>query len=303
MTKSIIHSCLKGVALFSLLLGMAISSTAQATPSFSVRYDYYPFQNLDDPDNAVPTDATVRLTAMNLSASYPVTFSNGKTVLLNELSYRLSQLDYESWPAQQEPDIELLHFYRYDLTIKHELSPRWSMLGIVSPTVSSDFEEALSSDDFRIQIVAVLIPKLTDRFSLGLGVVYSTMFAKPLTLPIVAMKWNNAAKLRAQVILPTNAELWYTHSPKLELGLVFGGDWNDYQGDPDIYNVADPHIAYSIMTFGPSVRLALSESIHLRVDGGATSLHRFKLYDNDEKLETYDLKPSGFIKVGLQYGG
>ena len=41
----------------------------------------------------------------------------------------------------------------------------------------------------------------------------------------------------------------------------------------------------------------------LTVDGGVTVLRRFEFFDGDLKQNSLDLKNSGFVRAGIQFGG
>jgi hypothetical protein len=41
----------------------------------------------------------------------------------------------------------------------------------------------------------------------------------------------------------------------------------------------------------------------MNVEGGVIGLHRFEFFDGDRESGSYDLKPSHYVRMGLQYGG
>jgi len=288
-----------------LLFGITNAIYAQPGPSFSVSYDFFPYQNFDDPDMALLDEVEVQVTALNLAASYPFVFSLGRTVLVNEISYQLREIDYKNWNFElgKEPNIKRLHAVKYTLTLRHVLSQKWYMLALTTPGLASDFEADVSSDDFTFEAAVVFVRQFSERWALGFGAAYSNQFGEPLPLPVLAFEWNNGSNLRANGIVPVNLEFWYLPNPKLELGLVVRGDGNRYHGDPDIYGVDNPQARYSALTLGPSARIHLSKALHLNVEGGFIPFHRFEFYDGDEKDSNYSLKPGGYLRAGIQIGG
>jgi len=292
------------ILLVSLLLGMNNAGCAQPGPSFSVSYDFFPYENFDNPDTAALDDAEVQVTALNLAASYPFVFSQGRTVLVNELSYQRREFEYKNWAAELEkPDVKLAHAVRYTLTLRRVLSPKWYTLALATPGLASDFEGDISGDDFTYEAAVVFVRQFSQRWSLGFGAALTNQFGETLPFPLLVFEWNNGSNLKASGIIPTSLELWYLPNPKVELGLVVGGDGNRYHGDPDIYDVDNPLFRYSVVTIGPSARIHLSKAVHLKVEGGFVPYHLFEFYDGDNKASDYSLKPSGYLSAGIQIGG
>ena len=157
----------------AVILYMSISHLhAQQGPTFSASYDIYPNSQIADPDlsggNAYLDTSEVKVSSMNWSVAYPLVFSEGRTVLVNELAYRNVMLDYSGFlPTDVNP--QNLHSIEYNATVTHGLSDRWSLMGIVTPGIASDFEASIGSDDLTFQAVVVFIRAYSERFQIGYG--------------------------------------------------------------------------------------------------------------------------------------
>lgn len=293
----------RGVFVFEILVLAAITLPAQAQPepSFSVSYDVLPSQEFKNPDVGLE-NARVGTNVLNLRGSYPLVFSEGKTVLVNELFYQRRDFEYEQFP-EGDPPLNHLHAGHYMLMLQQALSENWFLWAFVMPGLASDLEAELSIHDFNLQTAAIFTRQFSDTFSLGFGVAYSTLFGVPLPLPVLAFDWNNGSKLMAKGILPSNLELWYRPGKALDLGLLVEVDGNNYRGDPLIYEVPNPEFRYSVLTLGLASRFHLSERLHLLAKGGMLTSYHFEFWDGDDKAGTFDLKPSGFLSVGIEFGG
>ena len=102
-------------------------------------------------------------------------------------------------------------------------------------------------------------------------------------------------------ILPVSSEFCYVHSERVHLGLLLSVGGNKYQGDPDLFAVDDPEMRYSVVTIGPSARLAVSRGFFFQVDVGVTGYHRFEFYDGSDKISTFNLRPSPFLRAGIRF--
>ena len=281
---------------------------AQPGPSFSAGYDLFPHRQIadpDDPDEEILNDGEIRVGTLHLKAAYPLIFSEGRTVLVNEAIYRRFDLDYRDFPEGFEANPENMQAIEYNAMVTHVLSDKWTLMGIVTPGIASDFEGDLGSDDFTFQVVTVFIRGYSERLQIGYGGAWANTFGQPFPLPILAVQWNNGSNMRLSSILPANLEFWYAPSQRLELGLLLTVDGNQYHGDPDVYQVGNPLLRYSVGTFGPSVNYHLAKGLTVGVDAGMTFLRKFKFFDgdNEEDKIDYSLKNTGFVKVRLQIGG
>jgi hypothetical protein len=308
ITRSGAGACLRMAGLLIIITGIWAAAAAQPGPSFSAGYEFYPHSSLSSPDTSGGAGfldtGTIRVGTLTLNASYPLIFAQGRTVLANALAYRRFDLDYEGF-AESATDPENVQAISYSATVTHVLSERWTLMGILEPGIASDFETDLGRDDLTLQAVAIFIRTYSERTQLGYGLAWANTFGQPFPMPILAANWNNGARLRISAILPANLEVWYGLAPTVEAGVLVSVDGNQYHGDPDIYQVGNPLMRYSIGTIGPSVSMRLSEGIGLRVDTGVSFLRRFEFFDgdNDEDQYDYSLNNAAFARVTLQYGG
>ena len=198
------------IGLCLVFVGITPAVHAQSSPSFSASYDFLPFQNFKDPRIAgqpAPElgDTQVQSNTVTLSASYPWVFSEGRTVLTNEVYYQRREFSYRNFPGG-DPDLRDVHAVNFTLMLQHGLSPEWTMLAMLTPGLASDFEADVSSDDFALQVVAIFIRQWSERFSFGFGAAYSTLFGEPLPLPVLTFDWNNGNNLSWNAIVPVSSE-------------------------------------------------------------------------------------------------
>ena len=106
----------------------------------------------------------------------------------------------------------------------------------------------------------------------------------------------------AKGIIPVSLEFWYRSNPSVDLGLVISGDGNNFRGDPEIYQVTNPELRYTMLTIGPAAKLRMSKNVVLNIEAGIIGLHRFEFYDGDDEINSYDLKPSHYARIGFIFG-
>ncbi len=297
-----------GTVIFTLAMGIG-HLNAQPGPTVSAGYDLFPHSAIADPDPVSLDAAEVRVGTLHLKAAYPLIFAQGKTVFVNEIGYRRLDLDYQQFPSAQAgprpPTPENMQAIEYNAMVTHGLSPKWTFMGIATPGIASDFEGDVGGDDLTFQVVVVFIRGYSQRLQVGYGGAWSNTFGQPFPMPVVAINWNNGSNLRLSSILPANFECWYAATPRLELGFLLNVDGNQYHGDPEIYQVADPLLRYSVGTLGPSATYRVHDRLTVGVDAGMTFFRKFKYFDGDDEEDKvdYSLKNTGFVKARLQIGG
>lgn len=290
-----------------MVLLRAATAAAQPGPSFSVGYELFPHGHLADPDttggNAFLTDGTIRIGTLTLNATYPLVYSEGRTVLVNELAYRRFDLDYLDFP-QSATNPENMQALEYSATVTYGLSQKWTLMGILKPGIASDFEGGVGRDDLTFQVAAVFIRAYSQATQVGYGLAWANTFGQPFPLPVLAVNWSNGGRVRVSTLLPANLEIWYGMKPKVEVGLRVNVEGNQYHGDRDIYRVANPLLRYSLGTVGPSLRARLGEGFGISLDSGFSFQRRFEFFngDDEESLSDYSLKNAAFLRVALQYG-
>jgi hypothetical protein len=265
-----------------------------------------PYQDFDEPiiDSIAGPDTTyldhpqAQLRKLRATLSYPITIFKDRTVLVNDLSYQLIEFKYRelAFPLKR------LHAASYTLLLQHRLSQKWSVWGLATPSLASDLEAEVSENDFNFQTAGILIHQFSERFSLGLGAAYTTQFGSGGVVPVVAFDWNNGKNLMARAIVPTTVEFWYRPGAAVDLGLLVSGDGNNFRGDPDIYQVLNPELRYTMMTVGPAARIRLAKFIRLHFEGGVIGLHRFEFFDGDTEEASHELEPSPYARFGLTFG-
>ena len=279
---------------------LAEKASSQMGPSWSVSYDVLPYQTIDEPiemqDGSFVDDAQVRLTKFQVSFAYPMMFSEGRTIVLNEISYQRIGFNYR----KTESILERLHGVRYTLTLIHRCSAGWSILAMAKPSLASDFEVDLSSEDISFQTAVIVNRHLSEKFTLGIGAAYSTQFGTGVPMPLVSLEWNNGNRCSASAILPSNLEVWYQAGQNLDLGFLVTGDGDNYHFDPQEYQVERPELRYTMMTVGVAAKIGLSKHIDTNIETGIIGLHRFEFYSGDEEIVSNDLEPSQYLRIGLQ---
>ena len=111
------------------------------------------------------------------------------------------------------------HSIAYSIGIIKILPKRWKLVASFTPTLASDFEESLHSDDFIFQAAALAMKRSSQNFEYGFGVAYTTRFGNATLIPLVNLtyKVNNWETL---VILPAYISQNYLFNKNTNQGIL-----------------------------------------------------------------------------------
>ena len=73
----------------------------------------------------------------------------------------------------------------------HQWNEKWNLAVNLTPTLSSDFEAKLSTDDFIFQGAVIATKKISSTFKIGGGLAYSARFGSPQLIPLVNLHYKN----------------------------------------------------------------------------------------------------------------
>ena len=278
------------------------NSSVQAGPSVSISHDFLPYQDIKDSiemtDGSFVNDAQVRLSKLRATFTYPLVFSQGRTIMFNEITYQRIDFNYRKTTSL----IDRLHSVGYTLTLFHVMSEKWSALLMGKSSIASDLEVDISAEDFSFQTAAIFNRQFNQKLSMGLGLAYSTQFGSGELLPLLSIDWNNGAKWSLKALLPASLEIWYKYNKRINIGLLATGDGDNFRFDPGSYGdiYPEPNLRYTMFTIGPTAKINLSEKLILNVEAGIIGLHRFEFYSGDEEYISNDLEPSQYVRIGIQ---
>lgn len=289
---------MKAIALMMVLA--AGSVTAQPTAGVWGGFTWFPRADFAGGD-APPAGVEVQISSWQTGAAFPLSFSDGATLLLNSLSYEVMNIDY-SGPTDAMTLVERVHAISYTFFLIRTLSEKWQLVAAATPGLASDFEGDLSFDDVSFTAVLGFKHTFSERFALGGGLAYERSFGEPLPLPFVLVEWAIAPRLALNALLPVNATLLYSPWRTLDVGIFGELGGNLYHGDPDKYGVGTPLLNYSVASAGAQARVHVTRWAHVTLKGGYTFHRRFEFSDGSDVAQSYDLKQSWYVEGGLQFG-
>ncbi len=288
------------VFLLCLILVSAFSNViAQESFGISVNYNYFPYTELKD-ESADEPDLKIHTNTIGGKLAFPLSFKKGKVLIKNYIEYKRVNFKYKD--NLTDIDIDQVQSVKYTAFVTDSLSPKWMLAVIVTPGLASDFGDKLSTDDITFEAILGLIRKTRKMNDFGFGLAYMRDFGRPLPLPFLYFTWQISPKLKANGLLPNNINLIYTPHKVIDLGLSLMMTGDRYHGDPDKYGIDNPQLEYSEGTVSPMVQIHFTKWMHLNLEGGFAFARNFEFLDGNDKILSYDLKPTGYFRTGFVLG-
>lgn len=283
------------VALVAFII-LSQNSIAQDFKLAGLYYANYPKAAIKD----VSGSQEISFREFGAFINFPKKFKNDKTALINGVGYGYVEATMYNFPSlpTSEYQKKLQAFY-YQLMLLHKWNKKWSLSANLKPTIASDFEEKLSSDDFVFQGAVIVTRTMNDKFKIGGGVVSSTRWGSPAVFPVVNIHYkNNRHDLNA--LLPLNIKYTYSLLPeeKLKLGAKYalnGANFNIHSSDMAEID----KINYSRANIGFLVDYKLSKILRLETYGGISAMRLYRMVDNDGHVNEYDSNAAPFFNVGI----
>lgn len=284
------------VLLLFIFIFQAKDSTAQDFKLAEVHYAHYPNSSIKN----VSDNQETSFQEFGAYINIPYKLKNDKTALINGVGYGFVEATMYNFPTFQtsEQKKKLQAFY-YQLTFLHKWNEKWTLVANLKPTIASDFEEKISTDDLVFQGVAIATRTINNKFKIGAGFASSTRWGNPRMVPVVNIHYKyNRHSLNA--LLPMSIKYTYSLLPKekLELGVKYirnGANFNIYASD--MSNI--DKINYSRANIGVLANYQLTKILHLEAIGGISTGRKYNLVAYDENMYEFDSKTAPFFSIGM----
>lgn len=263
-----------------------------------------------------PLDA--QITSYDVALNVPLPLGE-TTFLIPGASYHVDSVSY----AGGSPEfIDLRGFHGVDLPILFvQLLPQdWSLSLRFSAGLAGDFQ-AVDGSMVRINAMAMASHTFSESFSLGGGALASYAFGSLLPLPVVFVDYRPHPRWSVTAFVPAFVQSTVTVGDRLELGYRVDVQGNAYairderiaERWPCVSSAegaaAEPHacldhVAYSLVSAGPTVNVRLFATVWLETFVGHSVYRRFDLMNaEDEPVPggREELPRSWLVRGGLTW--
>jgi hypothetical protein len=253
------------------------------------------------------SDLSVWTDTRFVSASYPLLLQNGRTYLDLQAGFQRIQFRHDAWP-ETVPRPTDAYIVELNVLGQRQLSPRWSLLGQVTPSLKSGLEETLVREDFAIEGAVLASRRTGERWILGAGVAYSSTFGMPLPIPLLQVEhqgalWNGGPGWRGSALLPSTLEAWVTPTQRLEVGVQLRTLGNRHHLTEGGSSLNSPYSDYFDTVIGPSANVYVTSWLTVGLESGFSLYRQMQVTDGRDELITFEPNQAGFLRWQVTLGG
>ncbi|WP_196888649.1 DUF6268 family outer membrane beta-barrel protein [Aureivirga sp. CE67] len=243
-------------------------------------------------------DDKIRIEEYRINFNYPIVSKDKKTILINGISYVNMKPVYNFNTTFTNETSENYYSISYNLGLVKRLKKDWTITALVSPTLASDFNGELKSDDFILQASAIATKQVSKNLNYGFGLSYNTRFGQPLVVPILQLTYVKN-KWKTVVIFPGIIGEFYQFNKNNTVGLLAA--INGSQFNISTKETVLDNLNYTRVNFGPSYERSIYKDLKINLFTGYTLAKKIS-WSTFTKGDI-DLKPenSYFFQISLRY--
>lgn len=230
----------------------------------------------------------------------------GKTLILSNINYRLMDFNIDKTTSQNIYQLDKIHEVKAVVVVRHPIAPRWSLLGIIIPTVASDFKSSLSSEDLIVDGIYGVAKKFGKQKNLeiGLGVHAMYSFQQILITPGVSIDYkSNNGKWVGQFYWP-RLNVAYNLSKNTQVGIAGSIDWTKYnlKDYTDFQGKKIDYAQFSSIHAGLQFNQRIYKNFWVQLQGGVGLFNSYKLFNaNHDTIRNFSIDNMAYGKAMITY--
>jgi hypothetical protein len=249
------------------------SGRADGAPFARIGYDVAPSS---DTELMTAPDAAFRVSNLRVAGLYPIEVADGRVYLLPGIRYSLIDIDQTGGSGVGLP--EAVHGVGLYLGAVVPLRGGWSVLGLFVPELATDFSR-LGAGSLRLTGSLVARRRHDRKRVWGVGVAADYSFGTLLPLPALVLDWQFSERWRADVFVPSYAEVAVALWPGIELGARAQVNGNRFSIELDDVPEAD-NLRYSAADAGLRVGVQLNRILWLTGYAGYLFFRRVDVFED-----------------------
>lgn len=245
---------------------------------------------------------SVKFQKYSLRLTIPKRLNDKGSFLMNKFEYAKTGIDYSTGPSILK-DLERFHTVSYTLGYRKPLRNNWSLMAMLTPQISSNFQSSLEWEDITLRGLLMFSKPIKPNLRLSLGVMYGATTGIPIPLPVFSMMWKPAPKWDVNIGFPRFG-VGYEISPKTKIAadLFMVGD--NFTLTKDLFYTDQKIDNIRVMNLGGGLSLSqkLTKHLKLKLNSGYTFYRKFEFLGGKDSVLDYNLDNDLYFKVGLSVG-
>lgn len=251
------------------------------------------------------SDVSVGSMGFNKDLSIIMFQKGQKGIFKTSLNYTYYHLNFNTHETLFS-DLENFHSVGVNFSFIRQMNQKWSFIGMLNPQLSSNFTDKLTSDDFYLNVIALVNYSSKQNNRLTFGLVYSNSMGIPFPIPIISYwkKFND--KWQMNLGFPRMGTI-YTLNPKSDLSAYIEFDGMNANIS---HNISNPmfeedrmveQINYNAVISGVEYHYHINK-FEIKFNVGYSLGQVFELQDsNNDVAYEFEMKNNFNIGVGVGF--
>jgi len=241
----------------------------------------------------------VGMSEVNANLQFAIPLKNRRTILLNKFNFNQSDVLIDS-DGEQSHVHNQYYSFAYSFGLIKILNKRWKIIGVLTPTLASDFDASIGKNDFILQSSILVSKRSSPYFEYGFGFAYNTRFGQEIAIPLISLTYKKG-DWGVFAVLPAYISSYY-HLNNSKIGLSLAAYGNVYNAEMNVPSSLDlDKLGYSRINFGPEYQVKMFNDVYLNLKAGITFRNRLEAINSDGDLELdLSAKTKYFFSVGIR---
>ncbi|WP_212005298.1 DUF6268 family outer membrane beta-barrel protein [Chitinophaga sp. HK235] len=230
----------------------------------------------------------------------------GKTEIFSNVNYRLMDFSFDRSATQHLYQLDKIHEVKAVMIVRHPIARKWSVLGILIPTLASDFKSSLSSDDLIVDGIYGVSKKFGKHSNLeiGMGVHVMYSFREFLITPGISVDYrSNNGKWIGQFYWP-RLNVVYNLSQNTQVGIAGSIDWTKYnlKNYTDFEGKEIDYAQFSTIHAGVQFNQRIYKNLWFQLQGGMGLFGSYKLFSpQHDTIRNFGVDNTVYGKAMITY--
>ena len=217
------------------------------------------------------SDSSFKFSHNFLNLQYPKVFENGDVFL--------TKLSLNQYRIIENSNTDFYIFY-LQLGMLKKLGEKSSLRFAIYPKIASQLKD-IESNDFLMPVIAMIQFKKSEKFTYGLGLLYSYEFFGHYLNPAIHVKWKMADRWTFYADFPSHGYIMYQSGKIFNTGIYVSSSTTTIRLS-DKYN--SEYLQKSYADLSLFLDLNFTKNIVLRVKGGYSTMRALDVYAKNEKV-------------------
>ena len=237
--------------------------------------------------------------------NFPIKLKKKDHILVNGLKYSNVKLDFDSNYSFDIDPLHEIHVLEYTLGYTFKMNEKWRFTAQVSPTISSNLANNITSDDLTWSggVLFIRTNKEPKKSRLTLGLVYNQRIGVPLPLPFVTYFKEVNDHLTYTIGVPiSKVKYFFNKKISVESFITLDGYYANLSNNLVVNNKVAENISMSAIITGIGFDKYIGKRLNLYVKAGYTLTNSLRLVENrNDEVFDFDMSKAFTLRGGLKF--